>query len=137
MDIVVTTSMFCSLRCPMVIFPSFPSFMVYAFALSSQCWARSEKGKCDFVKLHYLPLWLNCEEKKNIWYILKNSSIILVKIKMWVRLFLNKKLMLYWRRDVSVPWIIHKDKRKARIAMLFLTSIWYFLSQETISTTVW
>ena len=63
-DIVVTTSMFCSLRCPMVIFPSFPSFMVYAFALPSQCWARSEKGKCDFVKLHYLPLWLNCEEKK-------------------------------------------------------------------------
>ena len=55
-DIVVTT-MFCSLRCPMVIFPSFPSFMVYAFALSSQCWARYEKaGKCDFVKLHYLPL---------------------------------------------------------------------------------
>ena len=54
-DIVVTT-MFCSLRCPMVIFPSFPSFMVYAFALPSQCWARSEKGKCDFVKLHYLPL---------------------------------------------------------------------------------
>ena len=136
MDIVVTTSMFCSLRCPMVIFPSFPSFMVYAFALPSQCWARSEKGKCDFVKLHYLPLWLNCEEKK-IWYILKNSSIILVKIKMWVRLFLYKKLMLYWRRDVSVPWIIHKDKRKASIAMLFLTSIWYFLSQETISTTVW
>ena len=62
---IVTTSMFCSLRCPMVIFPSFPSFMVYAFALPSQCWAsRSEKGKCDFVKLHYLPLWLNCEEKK-------------------------------------------------------------------------
>ena len=61
---IVTTSMFCSLRCPMVIFPSFPSFMVYAFALSSQWWARSEKGKCDFVKLHYLPLWLNCEEKK-------------------------------------------------------------------------
>ena len=45
-DIVVTT-MFCSLRCPMVIFPSFPSFMVYAFALLHSGLDLKEK-KCDF-----------------------------------------------------------------------------------------